>query len=58
MALRKAKADAEKIKKDKNLLEQRMPTLESSIEDMKALVEKFANDSQREIKKRELAERK
>ena len=57
-ALRKAKTETEKIKKDKNLLEQRIPTLESSIEEMKALVEKFANDSQREIKKRELAERK
>lgn len=44
-ALRKAKAETEKVRKDKNLMEQRIPSLESSIEDMKALVEKFASDS-------------
>lgn len=57
-AVRKAKAETDKARKAKDLLEQRIPTLESSIEDMKALVEKFAADSQKEIKRREIAERK
>jgi len=56
--IRKAKEDTTKAKKAKDLLEQRIPTLEGSIEDMRALVEKFAADSQKEIKKREIAERK
>ncbi len=43
--MRKAKADFDKMRKAKDLLELRIPTLESSIEDMKALVEKFAADS-------------
>ena len=58
MLIRKAKEEVQKAKKAKDLLEQRIPTLETSIEEMKALVEKFAADSQKEIKRREVAERK
>jgi hypothetical protein len=48
----------DKARKAKDLLEQRIPTLESSIGDMKELVEKFAAEAQREVKRREQAERK
>lgn len=56
--MRKLRLDLEKAKKAKDLLEQRIPTLEGSIDDMKSLVDKFSSDSQREIKRREIAERK
>ena len=58
MAVRKAKGDVDKIKKAKEVLEHRIPTMEHSIDDLKNLVEKFSTESQREIKKREYAEKR
>lgn len=58
ISVRKARAEVDKVKKAKEVLEHRLPTMEHSIDDLKNLVEKFSLESQKEIKKREIAEKR
>ena len=54
--VRKARAEVDKVKKAKEVLEHRLPTMEHNIDDLKNLVEKFSSESQKEIKKRDFFE--
>ena len=58
LTVRKARAEVDKVKKAKEVLEHRLPTMEHNIDDLKNLVEKFSSESQKEIKKREVAEKR
>jgi hypothetical protein len=58
ISVRKARAEVDKVKKAKEVLEHRLPTMEHSIDDLKNLVEKFSLESQKEIKKREISEKR
>jgi hypothetical protein len=45
IAVRKARLEVDKVKKAKEVLEHRLPTMEHSIDDLKNLVEKFSSES-------------
>ena len=54
---RKLRAELEKAKKQRDILEQKMPTLDSNIDELQVMLEKMSREIDKETKKRENAVR-
>ena len=54
---RKLRAELDKARKQRDILEQKAPNLESTIGDLQSMVEKLSKDIEKETKKREQANR-
>jgi predicted nucleic acid-binding Zn-ribbon protein len=50
---RKLRAELDKARKDKNLLEQKMPNMDQSIGELQSMVDKMSKEIDKETKKRE-----
>ena len=54
---RKLKAELDKMRKQRDILEQKVPNLDSNISDLQSMVEKLSREIEKEQKKREQAVR-
>ena len=52
---RKLKAELDKVRKQRDLLEQKVPTMDGNISDLQVMVEKLSRETEKEQKRREQA---
>ena len=52
---RKSHAELGKVRKQRDLLEQKIPTMDTNIDQLQAMLEKMQKDNEKEVKRRETA---
>ena len=52
---RKLRAELDKVRKQRDILEQKVPTLDGNINDLQVIVDKLSKDVEKEGKRREVA---
>ena len=52
---RKSRADLDKVRKQRDLLEQKVPTMDTNIDQLQLMLEKLQKENEKEVKRREIA---